>query len=71
MTAKKHARPAGLGRLEIIVTPPRHDIPDRATWDAYATAGVDRLILRPRPETDAPALERFAAEAGRTLGLQG
>ena len=67
---KKHSRPAELGRLEISVTPPGLDIPDKATLDAYAAAGVDRLILRPRPEMDAAALERFAAEAGRELGLQ-
>jgi len=67
---KKHSRPAELGRLEISVTPPGLDIPDKATLDAYAAAGVDRLILRPRPEMDAAALERFAAEAGRALGLQ-
>ena len=32
-------------------------------------AGVERLILRPRPEMDATALELFATDAGRTLGL--
>ena len=69
-TAKKHARPAELGRLEISVTPPSLDVPDKATIDAYAAAGVDRLILRPRPDMDAAALERFAAETGRALGLQ-
>ncbi len=68
-TAKKHSRPAELGRLEISVTPPGFDIPDKATLDAYAAAGVDRLILRPRPELDAAALERFAAETGRALCL--
>src|SRR5207249_3900793 len=67
---KKRSRPAELGRLEISVTPPGLDLPDKATLDAYAAAGVDRLILRPRPEMDAAALERFAVEAGRTLGLQ-
>jgi probable F420-dependent oxidoreductase len=67
-TAKRHARPAELGRLEISVTPPSYGVPDKATLGAYAAAGVDRLILRPRPEMDAPALERFAAEAGRALG---
>lgn len=66
---KKTGRPADLGRLEISVTPPGYDVPDRKTVDAYAAAGVDRLIVRPRPEMDAPALERFAAEAGRALGL--
>ena len=68
-TAKRSPRPAELGRLEISVTPPGHGVPDRATVDAYAATGVDRLILRPGPEMDAAALERFAAEAGRALGL--
>jgi alkanesulfonate monooxygenase SsuD/methylene tetrahydromethanopterin reductase-like flavin-dependent oxidoreductase (luciferase family) len=67
-TAKRHPRPAELGRLEISVTPPSYGVPDKATLDAYTAAGVDRLILRPRPEMDAPALERFAAEAGVALG---
>jgi probable F420-dependent oxidoreductase len=66
-----HRRPPELGTLEISVTPPGFDVPDRATIDAYAAAGVHRLILRPRPDMDAPALERFAAEAGRALGLKG
>ena len=69
-TAKKHSRPAELGRLEISVTPAGFDLPDKATIDAYAAAGVDRLVVRPRPDMDAAALERFAAEAGRTLGLK-
>jgi probable F420-dependent oxidoreductase len=68
-TAKRHPRPAELGRLEISVTPPGYGVPDKATLDAYAGVGVDRLILRPGPEMDAPALERFAAEAGRALAL--
>ncbi|PYN33857.1 MAG: LLM class F420-dependent oxidoreductase [Candidatus Rokuibacteriota bacterium] len=68
--AKKHSRPAELGRLEISITPPGYDVPDKATIDAYAAAGVDRLILRPRPEMDAAELVRFAAETGRALGLQ-
>jgi probable F420-dependent oxidoreductase len=67
---KKHARPAELGRLEISVTPPGFELPDKATIDAYAAAGVDRLVVRPRPDMDAAALERFAAEAGRTFGLK-
>jgi probable F420-dependent oxidoreductase len=67
---KKHSRPPELGRLEISVTPPGYEVPDPATLDAYAAAGVDRVILRPRPDMDAPALERFTAETGRTLGLK-
>src|SRR6266545_3459564 len=69
-TAKKVSGPVELGRLEISVTPPGFDVPDKAIVDAYAAAGVDRLILRPRPEMDAAALERFAADTGRTLGLK-
>jgi probable F420-dependent oxidoreductase len=67
---QRYPRPAELGTLEVSVTPPGYDVPDRATLDAYTAAGVHRLILRPRPEMDAPALERFAAEAGRALGLK-
>jgi probable F420-dependent oxidoreductase len=67
---KKHPRPAALGPLEISVTPPGLDVPDRAMVDAYVAAGVHRLILRPRPDMDAPTLERFAADAGRALNLK-
>ncbi len=67
---QRHSRPPELGSLEISVTPPGYDVPDRATLDAYAAAGVHRLVLRPRPEMDAPTLERFAAETGRALGLK-
>lgn len=67
---KKAQRPAELGRLEISATPPGYDVPDRALVDAYAAVGVDRLIIRPRPDMDAAALERFAADAGRALGLR-
>jgi len=69
-TARKVTRPAELGALEISITPPGYDVPDAATVKAYADAGVDRLILRPRPDMDAPALEGFAADAGRALGLR-
>jgi probable F420-dependent oxidoreductase len=67
---KTVTRPAELGRLEISATPPSYDVPDRATVDAYAAVGVDRLIIRPRPDMDAAALERFATDAGRALGLK-
>src|SRR5712691_4116277 len=66
--AKKHPRPAELGRLEISVTPPSFDVPDKTLVSAYTAAGVDRLIIRPKPDMDAAALERFAADAGRALG---
>ncbi len=68
--AKKVARPKELGRLEISVTPPGFGVPDKALIDAYAAAGVDRLILRPRPDMDVAALARFAGETGRTLGTR-
>jgi probable F420-dependent oxidoreductase len=67
----KVPRPADLGPLEISITPPGYDVPDKALIDEYTVAGVDRLILRPRPDMDAEALERFAADAGRALGLRG
>src|SRR5262245_8065997 len=50
---ERHARPKELGRLEISVTPPGFDVPDQKTVEAYAAVGVDRLILRPRPDMDA------------------
>ena len=34
----------------------------------HAAAGVHRLVLRPRPDMDAEALERFAAETRRAVG---
>jgi alkanesulfonate monooxygenase SsuD/methylene tetrahydromethanopterin reductase-like flavin-dependent oxidoreductase (luciferase family) len=67
--ASQVKRPAELGPLEISVTPPGTDVPDRATIEAYAAAGVHRLILRVQPTLDDSGLERFATEAGRTLGL--
>src|SRR5262249_49025127 len=67
---KKAPRPPELGRLEISVTPPGYDVPDRATRDAYAAVGVDRLILRPRPDMDAATLERFAHDTGSGLAMQ-
>ena len=70
-TAKTTSRPAALGTLEMSITPPGLDVPDKATVEAYAAAGVDRLILRPRPDMDVTALERFAADTGHLLGLKG
>jgi probable F420-dependent oxidoreductase len=67
--AGKVKRPAELGPLEISVTPPGLDVPDKATVEAYTAAGVHRLILRLPPTLDAAALERYAAETGRALGL--
>ena len=67
---KKVPRDAELGRLEISITPPGFDVPEKTLVDAYTAVGVDRLILRPRPDMDAATLERFAAETGRALGLR-
>jgi alkanesulfonate monooxygenase SsuD/methylene tetrahydromethanopterin reductase-like flavin-dependent oxidoreductase (luciferase family) len=67
--AKKHPRPAELGRLEISVTPASTDVPDANLVDAYVAAGVDRLIIRPKPDMDAAALERFAGDAARALRI--
>ena len=67
--AKKHPRPAELGRLEISVTPASIEVPDAKLVDAYAAAGVDRLIIRPKPDMDAAALERFAGDAARALAI--
>ena len=49
-------RSAALGRLEISVTP-RGRI-DQTMAQAYADAGVDRLVCRPLPNTDAATIER-------------
>jgi probable F420-dependent oxidoreductase len=68
--ATKHPRPAELGALEISVTPSTLDVPDKAMVDAYAAAGVDRIVLRPGPDMDAAALERFATDAARTLSIR-
>lgn len=65
---QKHRRPRELGELEISATPPGFDVPDKAMRAAYAAAGVHRLVLRPRPDMNASALERFAAETGRAVG---
>src|SRR5262249_32051152 len=68
---KTSRRPGELGRLGISITPPGFDVPGRTRPDGYAAAGVDRLMLRPRPDMDVAALERFAADTGRALGLKG
>src|SRR3989449_1569238 len=64
---QKHTRPAHLGPLEIRVTPPGYDVPDKAMREAYAAAGADRLILRPRPAMDGAAPQRLPADTGRAL----
>ena len=61
--ADRVERPTGLGRLEVSITPARQL--DAAMVEAYVSAGVDRLVVHPRPverEDDITAfLERNAA----------
>jgi len=52
--AERVERPAGLGRLEISVTPGRRL--DEATVADYAEAGVDRLVVYPLPIEDEGAI---------------
>ena len=54
-------RPAGLGRLEITVTP--SGPLTRELVDAYAAAGVDRLVSMVGGRTVADTLERMTLEA--------
>jgi probable F420-dependent oxidoreductase len=55
--AKERERPAGLGPLEITVTPAGPL--DRSLAEQYAELGVDRLVLLPQP--DAGPAERHAS----------
>ncbi len=50
---EQHERPAELGDLEITVTPVGAF--DRRSVEAYAAAGVHRLVLLPRPEASRDA----------------
>jgi alkanesulfonate monooxygenase SsuD/methylene tetrahydromethanopterin reductase-like flavin-dependent oxidoreductase (luciferase family) len=45
---EQHERPAGLGAMEITVTPAGPF--DEHTVEAYAAAGVHRLVVLPRPD---------------------
>jgi probable F420-dependent oxidoreductase len=66
---QRYRRPADLGTLEITITPPGYDI-DPATVERYAVLGVDRLVLRPRPEFTGAVLEQFVVTTARALGMQ-
>ena len=61
---RRHERPAGLGDLEITVTPP--GTVDVDTVRRYADVGVHRLVLQPRTSAG-PAIEDLIASAGETL----
>jgi len=64
-------RPAGLGTLEITVSPPRGHKLDPGVVAAYAELGVDRLVFLAPPDCD--SLDEMAAFVGqhspRELGL--
>ena len=62
---KNHARPKGLGELEISVAP---RVPvDRAIAQQFSELGVHRLILIPPQNVDTPAVEQFIENVGGTL----
>lgn len=63
--AEQVERPAHLGRLEISVTPPGRL--DAATVEAYAAAGVDRIVTMPGARTIEATEERLADDAGLVL----
>ena len=65
--SQRHDRPAGLGEVEISITPARrltHDMVQQ-----YADAGVDRLIVYPLPVEDESAIDLFlTGQADVVLG---
>ena len=67
--AKRVARPAALGRLDLTVTPPP-GVPDRDTLRRYEDLGVARLVLLPTARTgdELVAFVERAAEAFRSPG---
>ena len=65
--AAETARPAGLGPLQISITPGRGVGVDLATVEKYAALGVHRLILMPSAKLDADGLERYVQTVGREL----
>jgi probable F420-dependent oxidoreductase len=56
-TLSRFDRPAGLGELEISVTPPRPLTAESV--QAYAEAGVHRLIVYPLPVEDEPTIGAY------------
>ena len=65
--AAQTARPAGLGPLEISITPGRGVGVDLATCEQYAALGVHRLILMPPAKLDADGLVRYVERLGQDL----
>jgi probable F420-dependent oxidoreductase len=66
-TGRGEQRPAGLGELEITITPPGP--PDLDTARRYADLGVDRLIIELEGIDDA-AVDSVIASVGETLASQ-
>jgi probable F420-dependent oxidoreductase len=66
---QRYHRPADLGKLELSITPPGYDIYP-ATVERYAALGVDRLVLRPRPDLPGVVMERSVVTMAKTLGLE-
>jgi probable F420-dependent oxidoreductase len=60
---ERYPRPAGLGELEISLTPRRLGF-DPVAAARYAEIGVHRLVLRPPRGLDPAALEAWVAETG-------
>ena len=63
-TATRYERPAGLGSLEITITPPR--MVDLDTARRYADLGVHRLAIQP-PSMVGTAMDDLIREVGDTL----
>jgi probable F420-dependent oxidoreductase len=63
-TATRAERPAGLGPLEITITPP--GIPDVDTARRYADLGVHRLAIQPHTMDGSP-MDELIATVGETL----
>jgi probable F420-dependent oxidoreductase len=64
-TAKRHDRPAGLGPLEVTITPPPGSL-DAETARRYADLGVHRLTIQPH-SMDGSAIEELITSAGERL----
>jgi len=62
--AQEYERPAGLGRLELTVTPAGPL--DKSVVDQYAELGVDRLVLLPQPDA-APSQRHTPVPVDRIL----
>ena len=63
-TADRVERPAGLGELEITITP--RGLPDVDTARRYAALGVHRLAIQPHT-MDGTAMDELITTIGETL----